>query len=147
MHAFLGTSLAMAQCASCDDGTLHVIQISTAAFLGILFLQSGFDKVFDSKGNLDYLKSHFEKSPLAPFVPRMLVVITLIEVAAGGFSGLGAVGALFGRTGLAWLGALLANVAVVSLFFGQRLAKDYAGAAALVPYFLLTLAALWIQHL
>jgi hypothetical protein len=145
MHSSLVTPLAA--CASCGDGTLTLIQISTAAFLGILFLQSGFDKVLDAKGNLEWLEGHFAKSPLASQVPRMLKVITAIEVGAGACSALGALCAVFGWTSLAWFGALLANVAIVSLFFGQRIAKDYAGAAALVPYFLLTLAALWIQHL
>jgi len=35
---------------------------------------------------------------------------------------------------MAALGALLAVTAILMLVFGQRLAKDYAGAAALVPY-------------
>jgi diacylglycerol kinase len=33
---------------------------------------------------------------------------------------------------------------LVALFFGQRVAKDYAGAAALVPYFLLALTAIYL---
>jgi hypothetical protein len=33
---------------------------------------------------------------------------------------------------------------MVALFFGQRVSKDYAGAAALVPYFLLALVAIVI---
>jgi hypothetical protein len=42
--------------------------------------------------------------------------------------------------GTAWAtwGAQLAALNVVMLFFGQRIAKDYAGAAALVPYFILS---------
>ncbi|MBK7973323.1 MAG: DoxX family protein [Deltaproteobacteria bacterium] len=135
-------------CSSCTgDGTLHLIQLLVAAFLGILFLQSGLDKVVDSQGNLEYLESHFEKSPLKPLVPRMFALITVVEVLAGAASALGALWAVFGGTRLAWVGALLANVAIVSLFFGQRVAKDYAGAAALVPYFILTLGALWVLHL
>jgi len=31
---------------------------------------------------------------------------------------------------------------LIALFFGQRMAKDYAGAAVLVPYFLLALVAI-----
>jgi hypothetical protein len=31
---------------------------------------------------------------------------------------------------------LLSVTAILMLFFGQRLAKDYVGAAALVPYFI-----------
>ena len=34
--------------------------------------------------------------------------------------------------------------AIIALFFGQRIAKDYAGAAVLVPYFLLTLVAIYL---
>jgi hypothetical protein len=34
-------------------------------------------------------------------------------------------------------GAELATLNIVMLFLGQRIAKDYAGAASLVPYFLL----------
>jgi len=34
---------------------------------------------------------------------------------------------------------VIAAMTIVMLFAGQRLAKDYAGAAVLVPYFLLTL--------
>ena len=44
----------------------------------------------------------------------------------------------------AFYGAVLAAVSIVALFFGQRMAKDYAGAATLVPYFLLTLAAIYL---
>jgi diacylglycerol kinase len=33
---------------------------------------------------------------------------------------------------------------MLSLFFGQRMARDYAGAAVLVPYFLVTLIAIYL---
>jgi diacylglycerol kinase len=39
---------------------------------------------------------------------------------------------------------VVAAIAVVALFLGQRMAKDYAGAAVLVPYFLLTLVAIYL---
>jgi hypothetical protein len=42
-----------------------------------------------------------------------------------------------------YLGSLVAAVNIVALFFGQRLSKDYAGAAVLVPYFLLALAGIY----
>jgi uncharacterized membrane protein len=68
----------------------------------------------------------------------MLGVITLLEVSAGALSAIGAVMLLLtkART-LAALGALLAVTGLLMLFFGQRMAKDYTGAAALVPYLLL----------
>jgi hypothetical protein len=45
---------------------------------------------------------------------------------------------------VAFLGAVIAGINIIALFLGQRVAKDYAGAAALVPYFLLTLAGIYI---
>ena len=131
----------------CTDGTcssaLWLARMLTAAFLSILFLQSGLDKVTDRQGNLDWLGGHFSGSPLAAHVASLVNVITAIELLAGGFSALGFVGLLlFGSAGPAFTGALFSSLAIVMLFFGQRLAKDYAGAAVLVPYFILTIVAL-----
>ena len=118
-------------------------QAFTAAFFAVLFLQSGLDKVFDWKGNLGWLTGHFAKSPLRGVVPLMLGVITLLEVSAGAASAVGFVQLLAsGETRVALVGVALAGVALLSLFFGQRMAKDYVGATALVPYFLVVLAGL-----
>ena len=45
---------------------------------------------------------------------------------------------------IAFYGAILSAAAITALFLGQRIAKDYAGAAVLVPYFLLTLVAIYL---
>jgi uncharacterized membrane protein YphA (DoxX/SURF4 family) len=104
-----------------------------------LFLQSGLDKVFDWKGNLSWLESHFAKSPLKNMVPLMLGTVTVVEIAAGLTSALGLLALLFADSGmLALLGAQLSALSLVMLFFGQRIAKDYGGAATLVGYFVLT---------
>jgi len=129
-------------------GAIYLIQILASAFLAILFLQSGIDKVADRRGNLEWLTGHFAKSPLARFVPVLVTVITILEIVAGGLSALGCVAILVGRgSTLAFYGAVLAAGSIVALFFGQRMAKDYAGAATLVPYFLLTLAAIYLLAL
>ena len=124
------------------------MQVLTAAFLAILFLQSGIDKIVDRRGNLDWLKGHFAKSPLAGFVPGMVTLITILEMLAGALSAVG-VGLLLVRrdSTLAFYGAVVSAVSIVALFFGQRMAKDYAGAATLVPYFLLTLGAIYLLTL
>jgi hypothetical protein len=124
---------------------LWSMQVLTAAFLAVLFLQSGFDKVLDREGNLQWLTEHFSKSPLAEFVPRMLSIITFVEVTAGILSALGAFVLLVGGSAfLAFCGALMSGAAILMLFSGQRIAKDYAGAAVLVNYFLLVLVALFL---
>jgi hypothetical protein len=126
-------------------GALFLIQILASAFLAILFLQSGIDKVIDRRGNLDWLRGHFAKSPLAKMVPIMVALITALEIAAGALSAVGCVMIVAGRgSACAYYGALISAVSILALFFGQRLAKDYAGGAVLVPYFLLTLAAVYV---
>ena len=123
----------------------YLLQIFASAFLAILFLQSGIDKVVDRRGNFEWLKGHFAKSPLAGIVPALLTVITIVEVAAGALSAVGCVIVLLLRDStLAFYGAVVSALAIIALFFGQRIAKDYAGAAVLVPYFLLTLAAMYL---
>lgn len=121
------------------------MQTLAAAFLGVLFLQSGLDKVLDRRGNLDWLTDHFAKSPLDGFAPLMLSTITVVELTAGALSMLGALVLFFGGgTTLALLGAMVAALAIFMLFVGQRLAKDYIGAAVLVNYFLLSLASIYL---
>ncbi|MBM4109765.1 MAG: DoxX family protein [Phycisphaerae bacterium] len=117
------------------------VQLLTGAMLAILFLQSGIDKVVDFAGNLAWLQGHFGKSPLKGQVKAMLIVVTVTEVAAGALCAAGTVRlALAGNAQWAVTGAQLATLNIVMLFLGQRLAKDYAGAAALVPYFILCAA-------
>ena len=127
------------------EGAAYLLQILVSAFLAILFLQSGIDKVVDRRGNLDFLKGHFAKSPLAGMVPLMVTAITILEIAAGALSGIGCALIVLTRDStLAFYGAVVAAVGITALFFGQRMAKDYAGAAVLVPYFLLTLIAIYL---
>src|SRR4030095_15530725 len=122
------------------DNTISLLQVLISAFLAILFLQSGIDKVVDRRGNLEWLQGHFAKSPLAGIVPVMLSVITMIEIVAGALSGIGCASLiLLHDSTVAFYGALISAMAIVALFFGQRMAKDYAGAAVLGPYFLLAL--------
>ena len=122
-----------------------LLQILASIFLAILFLQSGIDKVADRRGNLEFLLGHFAKSPLAGMVPFLVTVVTILEIVAGGLSALGCMLIILNRDPtLAFCGAVVSAISITALFFGQRMAKDYAGAAVLVPYFLLTLVAMYL---
>jgi uncharacterized membrane protein YphA (DoxX/SURF4 family) len=124
---------------------MYLLQIFASAFLAILFLQSGIDKVIDHRGNLEWLKGHFAKSPLSGIVPALLTAITILETAAGALSAIGCVVLIFAHDStVAFYGAVVSGIAIIALFFGQRMARDYAGAAVLVPYFLLTLVAIYL---
>jgi hypothetical protein len=79
-------------------------------------------------------------------VPLLLSVITAMELAAGALSAIGCVLILLRHDStIAFYGTLLAGLALLALFFGQRMAKEYAGAAVLVPYFLVVIAGvIWL---
>jgi diacylglycerol kinase len=134
-----------------DTQTYWLLQALASLFLAILFLQSGIDKIVDRRGNLDFLVGHFAKSPLAKTVGPMFLTMTILETLSGLLSGIGFLLVAFRHSpDVAFYGAVLSGISLCALFFGQRVAKDYAGAAVLVPYFLLALAAMWllgISHL
>ena len=124
---------------------LLFLKVASLAFLSILFLQSGLDKVFNYSGNYEWLKGHFAKSPLKGTVGLMMPIITILEVAAGVFSALGIIYLLVnGGTGIGMIGAQLGCISILALFFGQRMAQDYEGASTLVGYFLVSLATIYI---
>lgn len=118
-----------------------------ALFAAVLFIQSGLDKVFDWAGNLEWLKGHFSETFLSPLVPLMLGTITGLEVLTGFLSAAGIVYFLAtGSLGLIFIAALFGAASITALFFGQRVAKDYEGAAVLVPYFILMIIMLYLSN-
>ena len=122
------------------------LQLLVLAFLAILFIQSGCDKIFNYKSNFEYFKSHFAKSILANTVGMLMPVITILEVAAGVFSVMGIFQILLvGSTQLGLIGGQLSAIAILSLFFGQRMANDYEGASTLAVYFLVSIAAIFLM--
>ncbi|MBC8312243.1 MAG: DoxX family protein [Candidatus Marinimicrobia bacterium] len=119
---------------------LSISQILIASFLAICFLQSGFDKIIDRKGNLDWLIGHFSNSPLKNMVPTLLIIITLAELLGGFLCVVGIFDFLINGTKLImFYGFVINAISLIALFSGQRLAKDYEGAAVLVGYFILTI--------
>jgi hypothetical protein len=75
----------------------------------------------------------------------MTATLTIVELATGLLSLIGAVMLIVSGC-VAWIqyGLYLAALAFLMLFFGQRLAKDYAGAASLAIYFGVVLLGLFL---
>lgn len=116
--------------------TQHAI-IIILAFLAITFIQSGYDKVVDWKGNVEWLKGHFAQTILKANVPMALFIILALEIAAGAFSVIGIIEILVnGGTEFAYLAAILSCITLLMLLLGQRMAKDYDGARTIVIYFI-----------
>lgn len=133
----------MITCFGCEVSILTIIQSLIGFFIATALVQSGLDKITDRKGNMDWLMGHFSKTFLSSSVPIMLTVVTLLELAGGLLCGIGALMVLFGECSL-WLmyGLTISGVNFLMLFFGQRIAKDYEGAAVLVGYFILVILGL-----
>ncbi len=118
-----------------------------ALLVSILFIQSGFDKVFDWNGNLQFLTEHFSKTFMGSMVPMLLATMTVMETATGLLSLVGIIYFLLkGSTDLIFYASILGTASIVALFFGQRIAKDYAGAVSLIPYFILLLILMIISN-
>jgi len=122
---------------------IHILQVLIALFLGIAMTQSGFDKIIDWKGNKSFLIEHFSKTFLSQFITPLLLVVLILELAGGiiCFIGVGEV-FIYNNNQLIKVGLIIIAIDLLSLFFGQRLAKDYDGAAVLVNYFILTIIGL-----
>ena len=119
----------------------------SALLVAILFIQSGLDKVFDWKGNLEWLNGHFSKTILSRFVWIMLAKITVAELMTGFLSAAGIIYFFTaGSTLLIFYASIIGTASITALFFGQRVAKDYAGAAVLVPYFILLIAMMYLPN-
>lgn len=118
-----------------------------ALLVALVFIQSGLDKVFDWKGNLGWLTGHFSKTFLAGMVPMMLATLAVMELTTGILS---AVGILYflvaGSLTVMFWASVIAATTITALFFGQRVAKDYAGAGVLIPYFILVLLLMYLTN-
>ncbi|MFL6374912.1 MAG: DoxX family membrane protein [Pyrinomonadaceae bacterium] len=124
----------------------HLPLIFASIFIAVLFTQSGLDKVFNFSGNMEWLKGHFSMSFLAPMTPVMVVTITILEVVTGLGTAIGLIYFLAtGVTAIIWYSSILGAAALCGLFFGQRVAQDYPGAAVLVPYFILQLILIYLS--
>ena len=117
---------------------LVLCQILIAIFISIAFIQSGIDKILDRKGNLEFFKFHFANSFLKNFTPFLLTTLTIFEL-VGGFTLLYGIYFAFVHRTTLWIfyGFVMIALTIIFLFAGQRIVKDYLGAADLVPYFIL----------
>lgn len=130
-----------------EDIAKNLPALFAALLVSILFIQSGLDKVFDWTGNVDWLRGHFSKTFLAGMVPLMLAKITVLELATGFLSLAGIVYFLTsGSLILIFWASVVGAASITALFFGQRVAKDYPGAAVLVPYFILLVLMMYLTN-
>lgn len=120
-----------------DPAFVVFARFAVVAFFAVVFLQSSLDKLLDPDENLAYLREHFKDAPIPEegLVP-LFWALTCLELAAGALCALGIVTFSFWSGGfIARWGIRFATLALLSLVLGQRLAKDYTGAAVVASYF------------
>ena len=124
---------------------LSIISSFISLFIGIIMTQSGLDKIFNWKGELDFMTEKFSKTIIANFSTFGLIQVTILETLSGLLSLLGSIMVLFyDDESYGIMGLILAAVSFCVLMAGQRISKDYEGSAVLVPYFLLTMIGLFM---
>ncbi|RWX00092.1 DoxX family protein [Flavobacterium cerinum] len=111
--------------------------IITLLFLAITFIQSGYDKVADWKGNVGWLTGHFAQTPIKNMVPHSLFLILILEILAGAASVIGIIEIIVNEgTQFALWAGIISCITLLFLLLGQRMAKDYDGARTIAIYFI-----------
>ena len=119
-----------------------LIRLLVMAMMCILFLQSAMDKILNYKGNQEWIDAYFAKSIFKGQTSILLLLLTLLETSAGLLC---LAGIFFGKNignPIGFYGLFLCSICFLCLFLGQRLAKDYAGAANIPGYFIVCLIGL-----
>lgn len=122
----------------------NTASILVLLFLAVTFVQSAYDKVFEWKGNVEWLKGHFAQTILKNNVPLALFTILVLELITGIFTLVGCVELMVngGKT-FGFYGAVFSSITLILLLLGQRLAKDYDGARTIAIYFVPSVLAVW----
>src|SRR6478752_10821171 len=122
----------------------NIASILALVLLAVTFIQSGYDKISDWKGNIEWLKGHFSQTPIRNMVPASLMLVLVLEVIAGILCLSGCVKlALYNDRVFGLYGAIFACITLIVLLLGQRLAKDYDGARTIVIYFIPAIMAVY----
>jgi uncharacterized membrane protein YphA (DoxX/SURF4 family) len=125
----------------------NIASILILIFLAVTFIQSGYDKIFYWKDNVNWLKDHFSKTQLKNQVPLALFNILILELISGVLCIVGSI-QLFINSGreFGFYGAIFSCITLIMLLFGQRLAKDYDGARTIAIYFIpAVIAVYWLN--
>lgn len=110
------------------------------AFLLIVFIQSGIDKIIDYKGNLTFLKGLFKAFFSPPLITLALISVTILEVISGVLCLIGIGDFILNDSSfIGLLGLITGSFALLILLFGQRVSKNYEGAKTIAIYFILAM--------
>ena len=117
---------------------IEIVQILSSIFFAIVFFQSGIDKIIDRKGNLNFFENHFKNTLFHKIYTHALTTLMLLELIAAILCAYGCIHSIvYKDTGFIFYGLLVTSFVLLSLLLGQRIAKDYIGAADITIYFIM----------
>ena len=117
---------------------IEIAQILVSIFFSIVFFQSSIDKINDREGNLKFFNQHFKGTLFQNYTLISLNLLALLEITSAFLCCLGIFyNLLYHDLSFIYYGLLMSAIVLLSLLLGQRLAKDYAGAADITIYFIL----------
>ena len=117
---------------------IEIAQILVSIFFSIVFFQSSIDKINDRQGNLKFFNQHFEGTFFQNYTSTSLNFLSLLEFFSAFLCCLGIFYKISYQNSIfIYYGLLMIAIVLLSLLLGQRLAKDYAGAADITIYFIL----------
>ena len=117
---------------------IEIVQILSSIFFAIVFFQSGIDKIIDRKGNLNFFENHFKNTLFHKIYTHALTTLMLLELIAAILCAYGCIYSIvYKDTGFIFYGLLVTSFVLLSLLLGQRIAKDYVGAADITIYFIM----------
>ena len=117
---------------------IEIAQILVSIFFSIVFFQSSIDKLNDREGNLKFFNQHFKETIFQDYTSLSLDLLVLLEFFSAFLCFVGIFyKVLYNDSIFIYYGLLMSAIVLLSLLLGQRLAKDYAGAADITIYFIL----------
>ena len=109
-------------------------------FFLTVFIQSGLDKIFDYKGNLNFLKDLLKIYFSPTLIELALISVTILELTSGILCLIGIIDFVFNDSNfIGLLGLIIGSIALLVLLFGQRVSKNYDGAKTIAIYFILAM--------
>ena len=114
--------------------------ILVLVFFLIVFIQSGLDKIFDYKGNLNFLKDLLKIYFSPTLIELALISVTILELTSGILCLIGIINFVFNDSNfIGLLGLITGSIALLVLLFGQRVSKNYDCAKTIAIYFILAM--------
>ncbi|MBT1705179.1 hypothetical protein [Chryseosolibacter indicus] len=130
-----------------DATLLMILKLISLTFLVFTFTEAGLSKIKDYKGNKAYFIDHLKGGILSGSSVLLFHLIIVQEVLTALLAIAGLCTIPFGIEAVALISVIASAVVFLQLYLGQRIAGDYAGAAGIVPYLIMSFISLIIFSL